>query len=321
MSSMSEVPISVRQRQKSGMSGSKSKGTTRMSSPTSAYTMPLVGRSCRSTVTPASSPTSIGMLRPSRSRSSMVREGMSASFSGGSSASCFSLSSFVSFTSPSSSSTESLERTASSASFSFFASMSSNPVSGRDLTVTRWPLEMRYLDMRSWKTGSPLSRRLRNSASGFSKRRGSKGSRSYSQLEREPSMKDRPRGKPPVLNSRRRNSSEFKDASIADASKPSFAILVSVSRMIFSISGIDASSLMPFMPTEYVACCSTVSKPSESTDSPRPLSRSVLYSGATGVPMSRSSSTSSASSSCGSRVLSLMSQFTVMSGLPSAPAG
>ena len=41
-------------------------------------------------------------------------------------------------------------------------------------------------------------------------------------LEREPSMKERPRGKPPVLNSRRRNSREFSDASMADFSNPSW---------------------------------------------------------------------------------------------------
>mmetsp|Transcript_57121 Transcript_57121/g.134037 ORF Transcript_57121/g.134037 Transcript_57121/m.134037 type:complete len:239 (+) Transcript_57121:1459-2175(+) len=238
--------------------------------------MPLVGRSCLSTLTPFSSPISMGMLRPSLSRSSIVSEGMRASFSGGSSASWRSFNSFVSSTRLSISSAESLLRTAASSAFSLAMISSSSLVSGRVLTVTRCPFSIRYLLIRSWKTGSPLSRRARSSARGFSKRSGSMGSRSYSQLEREPSMNERPRGKPPVLNSLRRNSRELSEASMALFSKPLDAISLSVSSTFSSISGIFSTSLMPFMPTEYVACWSTVSSPSDSTDSPSPLSRRVL---------------------------------------------
>lgn len=38
-----------------------------------------------------------------------------------------------------------------------------------------------------------------------------------------PSMKERPRGKEPVLNSRRENSIELTDASMASCGKPSLA--------------------------------------------------------------------------------------------------
>ena len=76
-------------------------------------------------------------------------------------------------------------------------------------------------------------------ARGSSKRRGITGSPSYSQLESERSIRERPRGKRPVLFSRMANSMVFTEESIAACVKPSSAIFAMVSSTNFSTLGIS----------------------------------------------------------------------------------
>mmetsp|Transcript_37170 Transcript_37170/g.116988 ORF Transcript_37170/g.116988 Transcript_37170/m.116988 type:complete len:266 (-) Transcript_37170:1576-2373(-) len=251
-----------------------------------------------------------GMLLASRGMSARSSAGMHLRASGSSGVSCFSLSARV-FSTRASTAASSIE-----ARFAVILACSSASMawerlwSGVSSTVTRWGLLRRYFLMRGPNTSSPDARRALNDSRGSVKRMGWKGSRSYSQLLIERSMRLRPRGKRPVLFSRRENSIELTLASMAAASKPVSARSSSVLTM--SASSLGTSSLVtPFMPTANVGCRSSSSSPEPVRDSPRPLSVRALRKGEAWVPSMRWSRKEKASSVSRSKASSSRSQLTV----------
>mmetsp|Transcript_3760 Transcript_3760/g.9769 ORF Transcript_3760/g.9769 Transcript_3760/m.9769 type:complete len:282 (-) Transcript_3760:1118-1963(-) len=192
--SCADVPVSSRHAVSSGSSGASSRLRLDASKHTSAYTMPDEGMACVMKRTPLRSVTSIGISRPSRSRSSSESLGSLATSSGESAAAWRSLSSCVALTTCSSCSGAMLSLILASSAASAACCSFSRPRSGVILIVTRWPLPSRSRSIRRWKTGSPRASASLSSASGFSKRRPPSGSRSYSQSESAPIMNMRPRG-------------------------------------------------------------------------------------------------------------------------------
>mmetsp|Transcript_1931 Transcript_1931/g.5344 ORF Transcript_1931/g.5344 Transcript_1931/m.5344 type:complete len:472 (+) Transcript_1931:675-2090(+) len=286
MKDSSCVPIWVRQRQNRGSRGSSSAGTASMLSPTSAYTMPPVGRSCLSTRVSPKAPSSTGMAAASRGMSSSEREGTHLRASASSGVSWCSFSSLVDSTIELSCSGVSPERTACSRSFSSWSCLAARVLSGSSSIVTRWGLDSRYWRMRSPKTSSPPARRVFRWSRSACHFMGWNGSFSYSQLAMLRSIRLRPRGNDPVLFSRRLNSIVLMAASTCPSVNPSTAIFCSASITSASTLG-RSSTLTPFRPTPNVGCRSSSSRPPPVTASPRPESMSALNSGAARVPSIR----------------------------------
>mmetsp|Transcript_9765 Transcript_9765/g.24705 ORF Transcript_9765/g.24705 Transcript_9765/m.24705 type:complete len:321 (-) Transcript_9765:1090-2052(-) len=294
----SDVPTLKMHREKSGTSGMRSLGTPRSGRRISAYTMSFVKMSCVMIFAPSGRPSvrmSIGSFFASFSMSATLSDGTHLRASGESGVSCFFLSSSVfSFTFASSSDDSlvisDLTRSFSSASVCFARSMS-----GSRNSVTLCELSRRYFWMSGRHTSSPASMRALSFCSGSSKRSGVNGSRSYSQLVIERSMRLSPRGKRPVLFSRSANSMVFIDASTLFSSNPSLARRRSSSMTSGSTLSMF-SALTPLSPTEKPGCMSSSSMPLAVSASPSFESRSFLRRGADTVPSMRWSRKPSASS-------------------------
>ena len=125
--------------------------------------------------------------------------------------------------------------------------------------VTLWVLSMSIFLMSGVKTSS-LAILALSLAKGSSNLRISTGSPSYNHAESERSMRERPRGKRPVLFSRMANSMELTDESMAAWVNPSSAILAIVSVMSDSTLGMS-SLATPLRPIANVGCLSSSSRP------------------------------------------------------------
>ena len=125
--------------------------------------------------------------------------------------------------------------------------------------VTLWVLSMSIFLMSGVKTSS-LAILALSLAKGSSNLRISTGSPLYNHAESERSMRERPRGKLPVLFSRMANSMELTDESMAAWVNPSSAILAIVSVMSDSTLGMS-SLATPLRPIAKVGCLSSSSRP------------------------------------------------------------
>ncbi len=176
---------------------------------------------------------------------------------------------------------------------------SARPWSGSRITRARWGLSRKWRRMRPSNTGSPWARRALRSESGFSKGTRARGSPSWSQEVRATNMSDRPRGKDPVLFSRRSNSTELSAASRSPAGTPSLAMDSRVASTR-SAAWSAVPRAMPLRPTEKYICLRSVSRPAPAMSSPRPESVRALRRGDEGRPMRMCSSTSMARDRSGS---------------------
>eukprot|EP00959_Pyramimonas_sp_CCMP1952_P278537 5823773-Pyramimonas_sp.AAC.1 len=209
--------MSVRQRQKSGTSGTSLAGTVFRGKAASMYSTLLVKRSWRRKVLPSFFSTAHGMLDATLGMSANASDGMQRSASGSSGVSCFSFRALVfSMRAPTASSLR-LFRKAVSFAFSSSSIFLPRPASGCSSSVTRCGFLSRRSRMSGPKTSSEAMRALKaSSAAAYFM--GWKASPSYSQADMERSIRDSPRGKRPVLFSRRLNSIVFTAASMASAS-------------------------------------------------------------------------------------------------------
>ncbi len=132
------------------------------------------------------------------------------------------------------------------------------------------------------------------------------------------SISDRPRGKRPVLFSRRSNSTLLSAASTSAAEGPSAAMRVSTPDMIPMAAGASAGS-QPLSPQEKYICRSSSSRPVPARSSPRPDSSRARRRGEVGRPVSTCSSISKLSAASWSTAWG-SSQFTVNMPWASGPA-
>mmetsp|Transcript_5114 Transcript_5114/g.5245 ORF Transcript_5114/g.5245 Transcript_5114/m.5245 type:complete len:230 (-) Transcript_5114:986-1675(-) len=196
--------------------------------------------------------------------------------------------------------------------------VSSMVKSGFISTVTEWSLLTKYLVNKSLNTGLPASRSAFNPAKAASNRTPSTAGLSKIQLLIIPSMRARPLGKPPVLNSLNLNSRVFKAALISSFSKPLTASSANVA--LTKTSTFSAfSGLTPFNPTPKVLCNNSSDKPPPVTLSPSCDSVKVFLNDDEEVPNSKLSSIPNASISLASKGWSFNNQLTVTICLISDP--
>ncbi len=265
------VPVSRSALPKSGTRGRSSSGTPEMSRPRSRYRMPLVCRSWKKSRESLRGDASVGIRLLSRGRSSGPSLGMVARASGVSGVSWMTRSRACSeATRERPSGPIPLARAASCAASSA-SSRAARPGSGSSTRVTRCGLSRNMVSIARSKTRSPRARRSLIAPSGASKQTRSRGSPSCSHVVRDRSMSESPRGKAPVLFSRRENSRELTAASTASAGAPASARVRRVDRMISSTRGALAGS-MPLSPVEKAICLSSVSSPPPARSSPSPES-------------------------------------------------
>mmetsp|Transcript_26894 Transcript_26894/g.58664 ORF Transcript_26894/g.58664 Transcript_26894/m.58664 type:complete len:405 (-) Transcript_26894:1313-2527(-) len=279
------VPMLVRQRQKSGTSGTSEAGTVFRGKAASMYSTLLVKRSWRKKVVPLFSSTAHGMVDAFEGMSASASDGMQRKAAASSGVSCFSFSALVFSMSKATSSSPRLFWKAVSLAFSSASICLPRAGSGCSSSVTRCGFSSSSLWMSGPKTSSVAMRAL-NASRAAAYFMGSKASPSYNHADMERSMRDSPRGKRPVLFSRRLNSMVFTAASMASASNPSLANFSSVD-MTSSSTFLTSSAFTPLSPMQKVGWRSSSSRPPPTSASPSPLSSRALRSGAALVPSIR----------------------------------
>mmetsp|Transcript_17025 Transcript_17025/g.28715 ORF Transcript_17025/g.28715 Transcript_17025/m.28715 type:complete len:326 (+) Transcript_17025:1540-2517(+) len=260
--------------------------------------------------------TAQGMGRQVRGMSARAREGTHFSASASSGVSCFSFSDLVlSMRALTSSSFSDFLKDV-SLSFSLCSIFLPRVASGCSSMVTRCGFLMSSSSIRGPNTSSLAMRSLK-AASASVYFIGSKASPSYSHELMERSMRERPRGKRPVLFSRRLNSMVFTAASMASLSNPSLASVFSVDITSASTAA-TSSAFTPLRPMLNVGCRSSSSNPPPTSASPRPLSSSALRSGDADVPSIKKFKKLNPNSVCRSKRSSDRSQFTARKVLGSS---